>query len=622
MYKLKIEMAGGFFGDSWRDADLGEEKPAINIQMNNLAELQDRNINYSGVMKLPKTKRNLEIFKRLDVFEIENSTPYFELNCRLFHNELELAGAGSKLHVLSIGEEIECVILFGGVELFELLKETNFEDIDLGDFIVGNFSTYPSWVKRAACLTKATELPTSGWVTLPIPPPTPYEDFIRLSTITSKIISHLGYSLFTNIEFADAGSHHISLASKNPSANSLDDFTGSGTSGKEGVTDSMTYLSVFLMPNISLLSNGGGTFSTFGNNRYMFTSNIKGRIKVKFRGQGKASVFASDGFGMKFQFFWGASVVGGEVYRVNLSSSTFYPDFPTSETELILDVDYNQSVHLYFGIQWSEINIPGISAENLVDCHGQFHVTELDAETIPEGGSLYINKNIGFETPFDLFKTFVQTYGMSVYVDNSMKRVYCFSMKKVYDNKAIAKDWTNKLSKEDRETSYIIEGYAQENTISFEKDKELEDKATFFVFNQTLEKKKSLFTMKWQAGEDKFSSWHNLAYLPIYTKEEGEDAVYTGSKPHLVAINSLSGTDYAEHVTCQYLINTYYNELVNKMLSDAKRIEAYFDLNSEDIETHDPFVPIYLSQYGAYFYIEKIINFIAGELTRVNLIKL
>ena len=49
----------------------------------------------------------------------------------------------------------------GGVELFELLKEANFEDIDLGDFIVGNFSTYPTW-SRAACLTKATELPLRG----------------------------------------------------------------------------------------------------------------------------------------------------------------------------------------------------------------------------------------------------------------------------------------------------------------------------------------------------------------------------------------------------------------------------------------------------------------------------
>ncbi len=619
MYKLKIEMAGGLVGDSWRDADLGEEKPAINIQMNNLAELQDRNVNYSGAMKLPKTKRNLEIFERLDVFEIKNRTPYSELNCRLFHNELELAGAGSKLHILSIGEEIECVILFGGVELFELMKETNFEDIDLGDFTVGNVSTYPAWVKTAACLTKATELPTSGWLTFLIPP-TPYEDFIRLFTITSKIVSHLGYSLFTNIEFADIDSHHFSLASKNPSSNSLDNFTGIGTSGKVGATDSMTYLSVYLMPNISLLSNGGGTFSTFGNTQYVFKSNIKGRIKVKFTGQGSA-INIDTGFDIKFQFFWGASVVGGEVYRVNLSSSIFNPVFSTSETELILDVNYNQNVLLYFGIQWTEKDIQGLSLESYVDCYGQFEVTELDAETIPEGGRLYINKNIGFETPFDLFKTFVQTYGMSVYVDK-MKRVHCFSMKKVYDNKVIAKDWTNKLSKENRETSYIIEGYAQENTISFEKDKELEDKATFFVNNQTLEKKKSLFTMKWQSGEDKFSSWHNLAYLPIYTKEEGEDAVYTGSKPHLVAINSLSGTDYAEHVTSQYLINTYYNELVNKMLSDAKRIEAYFDLNSEDIETHDPFVPIYLSQYGAYFYIEKIINFIAGELTKVNLIKL
>ena len=75
----------------------------------------------------------------------------------------------------------------------------------------------------------------------------------------------------------------------------------------------------------------------------MFKSNIKGRIKVKFTGQGSANFADPNGFGIKFQFFWGASVVGGKVYRVNLSSSTF-PSFfyiCSRAQELILDVNYN-----------------------------------------------------------------------------------------------------------------------------------------------------------------------------------------------------------------------------------------------------------------------------------------
>ena len=183
---------------------------------------------------------------------------------------------------------------------------------------------------------------------------------------------------------------------------------------------------------------------------------------------------------------------------------------------------------------------------------------------------------------------------------------------------------SNKFVKEGLKTSYAFEEYAQQNTIAFESDKEIEDKGIFNIADETLEKEKELFTMKWQAGYDSDKTGYNVAFIPSYKKDSNDIPTYIGAKPHLVLLTYLSGFSVykANHITAQTLLDNYYMDLTSKILNNTKRIEATFNLSSQDIQNHNPFISIYLKQFGAYFYIEKINNFIAGELTKVNLIKL
>ena len=77
------------------------------------------------------------------------------------------------------------------------------------------------------------------------------------------------------------------------------------------------------------------------------------------------------------------------------------------------------------------------------------------------------------------------------------------------------------------------------------------------------------------------------------------------------------------HIPAQSLIDTYYDKLANRMLVNAKCLLVGLLLSERDIEELDFFTPIYLKQFGAYFYISKIRNFIAGDrLTKVDLIRL
>jgi len=61
---------------------------------------------------------------------------------------------------------------------------------------------------------------------------------------------------------------------------------------------------------------------------------------------------------------------------------------------------------------------------------------------------------------------------------------------------------------------------------------------------------------------------------------------------------------------------------VNHLLVNARVLEAEFNLTEWDIEQLDLFNPVYIQKYRAWFYISKISNFVAGKLTKVELIKI
>jgi len=77
-----------------------------------------------------------------------------------------------------------------------------------------------------------------------------------------------------------------------------------------------------------------------------------------------------------------------------------------------------------------------------------------------------------------------------------------------------------------------------------------------------------------------------------------------------------------KHVRVNELIDDYYQKLTKQMLNNARIIEEEFFLNDRDIEEFDQFVPVFIEYFGAYFYVNKIKNYISGRVTRCELIKL
>lgn len=615
MYELKIKDRAGI----WHSADLlTDEAPNMNYQVNNLAELKDRQASYSQALKLPKTSKNVSIIERADIFEVNTNLPYTALECRLFSNGYALAGKGSIIIIDNITDYIETQILAGNADFFDLLGDTDLSTIDLGNTIVDS-STYPAHVRRANCVVGYyNELPQNR-----------YAYFLNLISTINQMLSTLGYTMQHNLPSTTSANDYFSMSTRKPKDDSLD---FAKAYGKQLYDDWVlppageTGFEIRYMP--MRVSFGNSTLMTYVDNGYAsdrrlrYRSNINGTIHF-------TSFFSAVGILVKTS---GSTVIGNAgnlIVNISKNNSVLYSYAPDDEGVGIynylmnydewVDVSVNDFIDITVTIknQGSGCEVQGTTFE--------FNAVGFTTDEVPAGGKLYFGNNTGFDTCLDLFKTFIQTYGLTVDVDNVNKVAKAYTMQKLYDNKTIAVDWSKKLHMGDRDVSFILDGYARANNIKFATKDNLEDKGTFNVANFNLDKTKDLFTLKWESGEDVLVNGLSLAAIPLYNYKSATDTdrEIQDGKPHLVRVSRFGNPIFiANHIKAQTLIDTYYTDLTTKMLVNAKRLEALFNLTEIDIEAFDPFTPIYISYYGAYFYVEKINNFQSGNLTKVNLIKL
>lgn len=94
----------------------------------------------------------------------------------------------------------------------------------------------------------------------------------------------------------------------------------------------------------------------------------------------------------------------------------------------------------------------------------------------------------------------------------------------------------------------------------------------------------------------------------------GNSTVLRYVSPFLNAQNSVRADNIAQK---------YYGVLQNNILFDMRVVEdVEFYLTEKDIEDYDPFTPIYIDYFGAYFYVNKIKNFQYGRLTKCDIVKI
>ena len=248
------------------------------------------------------------------------------------------------------------------------------------------------------------------------------------------------------------------------------------------------------------------------------------------------------------------------------------------------------------------------------------------------GTQMDIAPNIGWATAEDFFKTFIRLFGLMVEVDEVNKVVKLNTLSEVYQNRNLAIDWSDKLDiSQTIEEVYKPDGtYAKKNILRFTKNEKTgkTDEAYATINNETLSNEKTMcgeelsvesadpHSVTWfKNTEGLATEWEDMKFPQFFHYSRVVDP--SSSDFSHYSVSPVTASDCLEFY--DYLFGIHSNEYIFK---DYLKITAYFNLNEEDIANFKQRIPVFIRKFGAFFYVNKIKNYIAGKTTQVELIRL
>lgn len=657
----------GIDGEVW-SLDLPLDAPAMNYQINNLAELKDRNASYSQRISLPRTTHNEQAFQFSFVVGSDSCVPYMKFPCQLFYEGALISPAGAVLNIVDVSDtSIGVQILGATADMFDTLNNTDAKDPGDGMFLLkwytdtmGQTERYlsgPGEVKVLyfwlyATLQKNPNFPPFAMEAIrQVGELDKFYPHLNWYDLVTWIFDRAGYSLETDVDPVDRAEMFLPctypVLADNPKAPRasgigwIRDFTvGTPTGviwkGSPGVT--------LKDPVAGRLTIGpkSGTFSwmTLWDTTITFRlswSNIsaiqKSSVAVEvthYKNDGTSAVVLTRS--------WSTGSSGSASVDIQMEAGEHILVSGT----LAVITNPNSSFDMRFLVSITAPPVPETSPGDK-----------------PQPGLTYdLLASTGFKSLGDIVKAFVQLFGLTVDVNPVTKVARAYSIQEFYNRRSSSgKNWSDKLIKgKDTKLTFQLSSYAQSNEIKLEdnKDNNVTDSYKFSIPDVNLQPTKLLFQIGFLAGLNQklydagtTNKTHTLANYPIWTinrgrMENGEVTETTWeynvlSKPMVVHIDK---SDYMQPVVrvgytrtrvrlytayfknLNYYVPKYYDKLINNILKRPKILQVQILLDSLDIQSLDLFNPIWLEEHGFWFYVSKINNFQAGKIPKVDLIRM
>lgn len=657
----------GIDGEVW-SLDLPLDAPAMNYQINNLAELKDRNASYSQRISLPRTTHNEQAFQFSFVVGSGSCVPYMKFPCQLFYEGALISPAGAVLNIVEVSDtSIGVQILGATVDLFDTLNNTDAKDPGDGMFLLkwytdtmGRAERYlsgPGEVKILyfwlyATLQKNPNFPPFAMEAIrQVRELDKFYPHLNWYDLVTWIFDRAGYSLETDVDPVDRAEMFLPctypVLADNPRA--------PRASGIGWIRD----FTVGTPAGVIWEGSPGVTLS----------DPVAGRLNIGPK-SGTFSWMTLWDTTITFRFSWSNI---SAIQKSNVAVKvTHYKNDGTSAVVLTRSWSTGSSGSASVDIQMEageHILVSGTLAviTNPVSSFDMRFPVSITAPPVPEtspgdkpqpGLTYDLLASTGFRSLGDIVKAFVQLFGLTVDVNPVTKVARAYSIQEFYNRRSSSgKNWSDKLIKgKDTKLTFQLSSYAQSNEIKLEdnKDNNVTDSYKFSIPDVNLQPTKLLFQIGFLAGlnqklydADTTNKTHTLANYPIWTinrgrMENGEMTETTWeynvlSKPMVVHIDE---SDYMRPVVrvgytltqvrlytayfknLNYYVPKYYDKLINNILKRPKILQVQILLDSLDIQSLDLFNPIWLEEHGFWFYVSKINNFQAGKIPKVDLIRM
>lgn len=633
MQRLQI-----YINNAWKELDLPKDNIALNLQVNDIAELKDRQASYSQSIALPKTPHNENVFAFAFDLQTQNKVPYKYYDCRLLINDINVLGNQSVLLIDEVtNNEINIQVLGDNAGLLTKMQDTLITDLQFDD--IGTIAKMPNhtenYKNKVLCKTFDAYI---GKTEEPLQYTKGLWYFVRFYELIKRLLLCFGYTLQDDVKQIDKENVFISLQNLNATnPDSLPPILNrTFKNGKYRIeykrnTPTRYWNLLFQNSNdnnANLKFKQGFYAYSFDYqidtppfNCYEYTADYKGQIRIKAH----YNCFHHAGFVNNANITLAIYKNGSYLYSTTLNGNN---------TNLNLSIDQTIDVEPYDKITitgWYYAKYPSIVIN---DNNGYFTLTDggfslqvLQAESVPLYGLISVRDNIpAFKSCYDLLKAFVNIFALTLTIDTKNKKVVCYTMQTLYDNIPKAKDFSQKLLKDDYTLNFDFGSYGQQNNIKFKDNDTLTNSATFTINNELLDKKKDVVTFDFTAGQ----IIDNLPFIEAYDiDQDTKQKTLKESKAHILKkiiipsqnVNTPTITTLF-FLPATYLLDNYYNRLAFDILQQCRVLEAYFLLTDLDVKEFDFSIPVFLTQTGRYYYVNKISNYVSGQKTKVTLLQL
>ena len=630
-----------YIGDLLLDMDDDELVP-INKQVNNISEMQDRQSDFTAEFKVRKTRVMKALFELSGEVGATTVFPYQRQECKLIQDNIEII-TGGLLVLDRVDEQYYYVsIVSGNVNFFNLIAGLKLTDLTLAD-------CNHTWT---AAFMAQTHLTVSPGINVVYPLCEPSDDgsiaplnddgdkvemyggwiwpFVRLQTIWEEIFENAGWTVTGgDIIGSDLFSKlYLPIVSRK-----ITDTTKYQYSVLWSGAHPMTINELLAFPG-AILMKGDELFRT-GAFIAPYTATYKYTVNII------AGTFLSPP-----PTLW-LCVGLIPVITVTFTLVSSYPMTWRYEAEYegtagdVITIYTSPIYYHYYNIRIAEI------ADAEID-YGSFIEPRL---YLPE------------MTQTDFIKMICNLFGLVPDVTARDRKIRFWNYSELYDNIPVARDWSNYLSERDDTVEFKFGNYAQHNFMKYKESTDVlpdNGKGELPFEDETLPEEKDIVQLnlstcdevtildnvfsvdvsrinfnKWNEKDEVYDAAEKIDPRIIYIDFCREDASPPYQKAFWIRQTAapLAGIfaapsfeiltpKVAQSLEISFSNMIYYYASLSRMLTKTNVRHVKFNLPVYEVAGLKHNVPIYLRQYKAYFYVNKISNYVAGQLCNVELIRL
>lgn len=620
-----------------KEMEIGDISFPLNFQCSDVADLTNVICNYSFTVKLPLTTVNLVNIEHSQELVNESIYPFQYHTARYYVDGVPIFEEG-KARVMRIIDSIEIIIMFGNYELFGLIESLKLKELAISDVLLWNYSLAASTDSGFGIGQFGDTLLYGNLHPQRVVP------YVKAKKLFDMIIPN--YTMPVDI------SNHLEqlvlpLTSKNSELQYLDDIS---------IQPSLDATQTLFTYNENMVKTFANYFNLFGigTDTYTLTYTLAGQRYFIMPVECYYKLDVNFYLTYSYDVLYHKIEVMDAVTNSVAGSYAWFNSSPIVSTSIKLKAGRYYLKYTVEKFYNTPASVQMFAASNIVL---SIDTSLNDMDKIGTNFKLKypVKNNLPDVSQKDFIKSIMQLYGLMVQIVDFVPVFFTFN--NVYDNFINSFDWSDNLVMDSRHDVNIdfSSDIAEENHLKYKEDTlvlEGYGDSKILATNQFLKERTILTNQIYSASEstkekDLVNTVFDMCKIDMY-ELQGTGVYKTASvKQRICKIETKSmnlamqsvfveptgiasglinrqvyrfedsglGLTYDELITAYW---TKYSEVMNTF----KQARLKFILSPSQVSLFRFDTPIYLRQYGRYFFVKRINNWETNKVVEIDLIVL